>query len=568
MLLRSRNILASLVLLWPSGQAWAATETLSPARSVYGAYLGGVVAATLGDPDAASTRLLEVLETDPGDPAVRNQAFVFSTLAGRAEAARLAPQVGSNPLAPLVLGNDAARRGDWGAAQASYGHVAGSALNELLRPLLSAWSQQGAGKTDLALRTLTSQAQSNPVAAGVYALHAAMVADQAGRLSQAGRLYQRAATLYPGSDLVFVQSYASFLARTGRTADAHALVHALVQALPLLAIAEPALDASLSTMPVATPVQGLARGFLTVASLIQQQGPRGRETEEFMLRFALDLQPDLAPARLLLADLQSSGDQPRQALATLRLIPQGDPLAPVALLRAGIIGGAAGERAEAQATLERLVEGFPDRAEPQQALGDLLQDDGHYAAAIHAYDQAIRLMSPLNGGDWPILFARATAYDRNRQWPQAQSDLQHALQLSPNQPFLLNYLGYSWVERRQDLGGARLMIERALDSKPDDGSIRDSLGWAMVRQNDIAGAVHQLERAAELMPEDATVNYHLGVAYWAAGRRIEARDQWHWALNLHPDKQEEARIRAALHASTRSGGNPMMAADALPPAHP
>ena len=521
----------------------------------------------LGDSDTASARLLDVLGTDPGDPDVRSQAFVFSTMAGRAEAAKLAAQMSNNPLAPLVLGNDAARRGDWGAAEAIYRRITGSPLNELLRPLLVAWSQQGAGRTDAALNTLTS-GSANPVAAGVYGLHAAMIADLAGRREQAGRLYQQAATLYPGSDLVFVQSYASFLARNGRSADAKALVHALVKALPLLAIAEPGLDASLTGSPIANPVQGLAHGFLTIASLIQQQGPRGQEAEGFMLRFALDLQPDLAPARLLMADLQNASGQPRQALASLRLITQGDPLGPVASLRGGIIGAAVGERSEAQANLERLVRSFPDRAEPQQALGDLLQDGNHFAAAIRAYDQAIRLMSPLNGEDWPILFARATAYDRNQQWPQAQSDLQHALQLAPNQPFLLNYLGYSWVERKQDLGGARLMIERALDSKPDDGSIRDSLGWAMVRQNDIAGAVRELEHAAELMPEDATVNYHLGVAYWVAGRHVEARDQWHWALNLHPEKQDEARIRAALRASTRSGGDPVMAADAMPPAHP
>jgi len=569
---RSRAILISAILVfqglpWNAPRALAATEAPSAAPPVYGAYLSGVVAGALGDADTASAKLLDVLGTDPGDAGVRSQAFVFSTLAGRREAAALAPQVSSNPLAPLVIGNDAARAGRWSAAQISYGQIVNSPLNELLRPLLVAWSQQGAGQTDLALATLTSLTQGSPVA-GVYTLHAAMIADLAGHTEQAGRLYQQALALYPGSDLVFVQSYGSFLVRAGRPVEGQALVHSLVRELPLMAIAEPGLDASLSVAPVATSVQGLARGFLTIASLIQQQGPRGREAESFMLRFALDLQPDLASARLLLADLQNAGDAPQQALSILRQIPAGDPLEPVAALRAGIIGAASGEHAQARSVLERLAKTFPNRAEPQQALGDLQQDDHQYAAAIDSYDRAIRLMSPLSGGDWPILFARATAYDRNQQWPQAQSDLQHALLLSPNQPFLLNYLGYSWVERRQDLGNARQMIERALDSKPDDGSIRDSLGWAMYRQNDIAGAVRQLERAAEQMPEDATVNYHLGAAYWAAGRRVEARDQWRWSLNLHPDKQDEARIRAALRESVRPGGDPVLAADALPFSRP
>ena len=568
--LLSVGLLSGLFLVgqpWSARAALAGPGTASPAAPHYAAFLIGVVAGGLGDADIASSNLLEVLKNDPGDAGVRSQAFVFSALAGRHEAAELAGQMEGNPLAPLVLGNAAARMGQWSAAEAGYSQIAGSPLNALLRPLLVAWSQQGAGETDRALTTLLSSTQNSP-AQGVYVLHAAMIADLAGRTEQAGRLYQQAITLYPGSDLVFVQSFGSFLSRNGKPAEAKALMQSLVRALPLLALAEPGLDAALPTMPVTTPVQGLARSFLTIASLIQQQGSRGQEAESFMLRFALDLQPDLSAARLLLADLQSSTDKPHQALATLRLIGAADPLNPVAALRIGVIGSANGERAQSRSILERLVRQFPTRAEPSQALGDLLQDDGQYEAAINAYDRAIRIMSPLHGEDWPILFSRATAYDRNKQWKAAQTDLQHALQLSPNQPFLLNYLGYSWVERKQDLPDAKLMIQRALDSKPDDGSIRDSLGWALYRQNDVAGAVHELERAAEQIPEDPTVNIHLGFAYWAAGRKIEARDQWRWALILHPDKQDEARIHIALRESLRNGGNPIAAADALPLSRP
>ena len=238
-------------------QAFAAAEVPPPVQPLYGDYLSGIVAGSLGDADIASTRLLDVLRIDPGDAALRNKAFVFSTLAGSSAAATLAPQVGDSPLAALVLGNAAARAGDWTAAQTRYKAVPASPLNDLLRPLLVAWSQQGAGQTDLALATLAPYAQAGPIG-GFYALHAAMIADLAGRMDQAGRLYQQALSLYPGSDLVFVQSYASFLARTGKQAQATALVHDLVRALPLLAIAERGLDASLSSAPIANAVQGLA----------------------------------------------------------------------------------------------------------------------------------------------------------------------------------------------------------------------------------------------------------------------------------------------------------------------
>ena len=565
---RTRALLAALgALALPASPAFAAHELPTTAASIYGNYLSGIVAGGLGDSDTASDRLLDVVRIDPNAADVRAQAFVFSTLAGNPQAAALAAGVGGNPLSPLVLGNAAARRGDWSEAARDFGGLADSPLNGLLRPMLLAWSQQGAGNTDAALETLSPLTASSPIA-GVYALQAAMIADQSERNTQAAHLYQQAVALSPGSDLVLVRSYASFLYRSGRPAEARSLVHALMRALPALSMAEPALDASLGTMPAALPSQGLARAYLNLASLIQQQGARGREAESFMLRFALDLEPGLTPARLLLADQQSAAGSPRQALDSLRQVGRQDPLYPVASLRVASIGAAMGQHKAAQARLERLVARFPTRAEPLQVLGDVLQDNRQYGAAIDAYNRAIRLMSPLDGEDWRILFARATAYDRSRQWPKAQSDLQHALRLAPNQPFLLNYLGYSWLERNQDPAGARVMIQRALDQKPDDGSIQDSLGWAMYRQHDIAGAVRELERAAEQMPEDPTVNYHLGVAYWATGRKIEARDQWRWALLLHPGKQDAARIEAALSTSMHPGGDPILAAEALPPSSP
>ncbi|WP_428376618.1 tetratricopeptide repeat protein [Lichenicoccus sp.] len=574
-LLSLLGVLLSGALLCPSGSHAASEDARSaasqPPPPAFGTYLSGVVAAALGDADTASGKLLQVLGTDPDNPGLRSQAFIFSTLAGRPDAARLAPSIADNPLAPIVIGNAAALAGRWTEAQASYGRIEHTPLNQLLQPLLLAWSEQGAGQTDLALTRLVPLTQSNPIA-GVYALHAAMIADLAGRTDQAASLYQQAVSLYPGSDVMLVQAYAGFLARQGKPLLGQGLVHALTKAVPMLAIAEPGLDAALTVPPeTATPQAasraGLARAFLTMASLIQQQAPRGQEAESFMLRFALDLQPDLSPARLLLADLQSDAHQTQAALGTLRQVQADDPLAPVASLRIAALDasiGGASERAAAHAILDRLAASFPHRPEPLQSLGDLLQDEAHYARAITAYDQAIALMSPLTTDDWPVLFARATAYDRARQWPRAQSDLEQALALAPEQPFLLNYLGYSWVERHHDLDDARRMIERALDAKPEDGSIRDSLGWAMYRQDDVLGAVRTLERAAEQIPEDPTVNYHLGIAYWSAGRHVEAADQWRWALNLHPDRQEEARIRAALREATRPGGDPVSAADALP----
>ena len=129
-----------------------------------------------------------------------------------------------------------------------------------------------------------------------------------------------------------------------------------------------------------------------------------------------------------------------------------------------------------------------------------------------------------------------------------------ALNLAPDQPYVLNYLGYSWTEQGRNLARARQMIERAVEQRPSDGAIIDSLGWVMLRQGDYDGAVKSLEHAVELLPEDSTINGHLGDAYWAAGRRQEALFQWRRALNLNPDPEDVPKLQAKLRESEQALG--------------
>ncbi len=138
------------------------------------------------------------------------------------------------------------------------------------------------------------------------------------------------------------------------------------------------------------------------------------------------------------------------------------------------------------------------------------------------------------------------ALDRAHQWARAEDDLQRALAMAPDQAIVENYLGYSWADQNRNLPRARELLQRAAAAKPEDGEVVDSLGWVMLRQGDVAGAVRRLERATELAPDDATINSHLGDAYWAAGRRREAADQWRRALVFHPEPDDVAPIEAKL----------------------
>jgi Flp pilus assembly protein TadD len=171
-----------------------------------------------------------------------------------------------------------------------------------------------------------------------------------------------------------------------------------------------------------------------------------------------------------------------------------------------------------------------------------------------AYDRAIALAGPPLPNHWPLYYDRGIALERSRQWEKAEADFLQALRFAPDQPHVLNYLGYSWAEQNRNLEQAKVMIEKAVQQRPNDGAMIDSLGWVAMRMGNIPEAVRLLERAVELEPGDATINGHLGDAYWEAGRRLEAIYQWRRALNLKPDADEKERIENRLRPAEQQLG--------------
>ncbi|MGI4747673.1 MAG: hypothetical protein ACRYFY_16765, partial [Janthinobacterium lividum] len=291
-----------------------------------GSYLAGTVAGHLGDSATAADLLLDALAHDPREPLLLQPAFLFSALAGRKQAPQLATRVEPSLIAQLVLANDAASRGDWDAASRAYSTLPPSPLNDAIRPVLLAWAQQGAGHTDLALATLAEVPSAGPLASA-SALQAAMIADLAGRKETASNLYRTAQAVFPGANLALTQALGGFLVRNGHAVEAQAMVHDLAQQISVLGMVEPGIVASLGIPVVATPRQGLARAYLAIASILQEQGPGGKEATAFILRFALDLQPDLTAAKLMLAELLAP-DHASAAIDALANVGAADPLAP------------------------------------------------------------------------------------------------------------------------------------------------------------------------------------------------------------------------------------------------
>ena len=510
-------------------------------------YLDGSYALAAGDPGIAARYFARALATRPSDPLLLHRAFATALMAGQPDAARFARRLQDDDAANLLLAAEAAQAGHWDAAQRHIGALPQDGQAGLLRPVLRAWAAQGAGQTDAALAALAPRI-AGPHAPGFYLLQAGLIADLAGRDSTAAGLFARArAALGPG-DLRTTLIFASFDARHGRQAAALQRLDQLGQAAPEFAIALPGLVARLRDRPVATASDGVAEAFLGLGATLQAADRP--DSALLMLRLALIARPDFSAARLLAAELLGDQHKNADALALLQGIAADDPLGPVADLQIAELRRRQGDPAAGLLVLGRLEHLFPHSPLPFGEAGDILRATHHPKEAVQAYTQALANAAPLGPRDWVLLYNRGIAYDDAHDWPRAVADFHHALTLLPNQPLVLNYLGYSWADRDQNLPQAQRMIETAARLRPDSAAIADSLAWVLYRRHDIAHAVAVAQHAAELAPEDATINYHLGAVYWAAGRHLEARYQWQRALTLAPDAPLAAKLRGLL----RTGG--------------
>jgi Flp pilus assembly protein TadD len=232
-------------------------------------------------------------------------------------------------------------------------------------------------------------------------------------------------------------------------------------------------------------------------------------------------------------------------------VADNDPLGAPARLQRATLEDRLGNTDQALSELARLSQDYPDSPLPDAQIGDIQRLRGHFPEAIAAYNKAIDRLKNPDPTAWLLYYSRGIAYDRSHDWQKAQADFERALTLAPDQPAVLNYLGYSWADADKNLPQAKQMIDKAIAQRPNDGAIIDSLGWVLLREGDTKAAVATLEHAVELEPQDSTINGHLGDAYWAAGRRLEATYQWRRALSLNPEPADAAKLEAKLNDSHR-----------------
>ena len=439
----------------------------------------------------------------------------------------------------------------------------------LVDGLTKAWAELGRGDMSAAIVQFDEMAQSDGL--GPFAsYHKALALASVGDFEGAEALF--AAQVAGGMQLTRrgVMARAEILSQLERNDEAVALIDdafgtdtdpGLSQMRADLAAGE-----RLSFTHIRSARDGLAEVFYTLAGALSNES-----NDDFTLlyaRVAQYLRPEHTDVILLTAELLEQLGQHDLAVQTYKTVPRDDPSFHAAELgRAGALR--ADDKTDAAIeVLEQLTRTHGDLPVVQSPLGDTLRQQDRFQDAIEAYTRALDTFSEPAPSQWFLYYARGICHERLGNWEESEADFRAALELNPDQPQVLNYLGYSLVERQEQLDEALEMIERAVASRPDSGYIVDSLGWVLYRLGRYDEAVGHMERAAELMPVDPVVNDHLGDVYWAVGRKLEAEFQWRRALSFVDleDVSEDAdperirrKLEVGLDAVLKDEGAPPLA---------
>jgi tetratricopeptide (TPR) repeat protein len=566
-LLSRRAAVVGAVVLWSLPSALAAQaptpQDLSHSTAS-GSYLAARHAGVERDSGTAAAYYLNVLKADPRNADLLSRSFLSVLTDGDIdEAGRLADRLiqldRTDRIARLVIGVRALKQKQYAIARQNFAQSVRGPVTDLTATLLSAWALAGAGDTHAAIDTLDRLA--GPDWYAIFKdLHAGLILDVANNKKEAGKRYERAYKADPMA-LRTVQAYARYLSRNGGKDDALKLYQQFNKGVadhPVVVEEMKEVSAGDRLPPLAdSPRAGAAEALYGLGASIGRRG--GEDLALVYLQLALYLEPTHAMALLSLADLYDSLKKPELAIKIYDRIPASSPLRRNAEIQVASDLDSLDRTDEAKKRLEALIAEHPKDSEAIIALGNILRGRKAFAECAEVYSKAVDNLAVPEKANWVLFYFRGICYERSKQWPKAEADLKKALELFPDQPLVLNYLGYSWVDQGVNLDEGMRMIRRAVEQRPDDGYIVDSLGWANFRIGNYEDAVKDLDRAVELKPDDSTINDHLGDAYWRVGRVLEAHFQWSHAKDLNPDAEDlpkiEQKLKSGLPDDTSSAAD-------------
>jgi len=539
-------------------------------QSPTGNYVAGQQALADLDTAEAARFFMAAAESDWENPILVERAFVGLAIDGQigraaSTAKHLLTLDPANELAQLVLATEALKERRYPASEQMLVSMGQDSFTGITGALLRAWALIGQNKADEADALMQELGQTG--LADFLVFHRALMAEASGDAQTAVKL---AAQAYEAEPFVarIVEFYARVLANAGQFERAQEVIDAYTnQGLnhPVVRIVGESIAAGQRPGIFASNVQvGAAEMYHGIGVALARDG--SRDLAIVYLRLALYLDPSADVVALALGQLFDEADRHEAANAIYDAIPAMSPMKPTAVVRIANNLDAMGEREEAIRRLNNIIATRPDDLEAVSVLGDILRYDEQYAEAAEAYTKAIEITGGDSPADWRFYYVRAIAYERNQQWDLAEADFLKALELNPDQPQALNYLGYTWVDKGMHLQRALEMIEKAVEAQPQDGYIVDSLGWAFYKLGRLDEAVDVLEQAVQLLPNDAEINDHLGDAYWKVGRHLEARFQWNIAASVDEEGNVRERVAAKLENGLTPDTDTEAAAEATPAA--
>ena len=527
-------------------QSQAVAAPFEVGDSQAGNYLAALIAGAERDTVAASTYFREALRGDPRNIELTERAFLAALSNGNMRdafqlAARLANRPGDASLANLALGVQALKQKRYQTARTHFLKGGTSRARDVTSLLLTAWAYVGSNDSKRAFETIDRLNENNVSLFRNY--HAGLIADHVNKVPEAAARFKLAYDA-DSETLRLVDAYARFLSKRGKADEAKGVYEKFERLLPrhpIVTAAMAELNAGKALRPFVDSVEAGA------AEVLYGLGAAGgRQNDELAaliyLRMSLYLKGDNALALLTLGDIYDRVKQSESAIDAYEEIPEDSPLRSVADIQTGLTLETLGRQEQAAKHLEDIVAERPKDLEAHSALANLQSSRKKFAESEAALDKALALVDKPDGGHWSLFYRRGIARERLKKWPLAEADFKKALELYPDQPQVLNYLGYSWVDMGINLDEGLKMLRRAVELRQTDGYIVDSLGWAYYRLGQYEASLKELERAIDLKSSDPVINDHLGDVYWRVGRKLEAQFQWNHARDLKPEPEDLEKI--------------------------
>ncbi|WP_367715542.1 tetratricopeptide repeat protein [Nitratireductor sp. GISD-1A_MAKvit] len=533
-------------------------EDLIAISSFSGAFLAGRAAEADNDLDSAIDYYERALSFEPDNLAIQQSLLLALVAEGRfddalphARALKSVPEM--ERFSRLGLAVDALRNENYAQAENWLKLVLESDLDRLITAIMSAWAEAGQGAFDDAVKSLADL--DGPEWYKLFkSYHIALILVQEGDDEAAEVAFKAilddvtAASAGPDTYMRSIEAYAAWLAGRGEKEKALATLdrgeNYITGRAATITMRQKIKADEKVAFPVADPREGAAEILLNIATALNRGG--GEPFVKLYLNYALALSPDNDDIVIQLASLAEQQSEPEKAIAYYERIGPGSPWRRLAELQTGLNLADLDRHDEAESFLKAAIEKDPDDIRAYLSLGRVFAVQEDYRSAAEVYDEAVTRIGEPQREDWSLFYQRGIAYERLKEWDKAEPNFFKALELYPDQPQVLNYLGYSWVDMNMKLEEGLELISRAVELRPNDGYIVDSLGWAHYRLGRYEEATKELERAVQLRPEDPVLNDHLGDAYWRTGRKLEATYQWAHARDLDPDPDLLAEVEKKL----------------------